>query len=378
MMKKIDIDCCNLYKKRTGVGRYLSNLLNVWMVNSVKNINLYYKNELSGDFFNNYEGYKNIIVPHGIIKKNQYWTNIKLYSKLLNSDSEIYFTPNYTIPALPIHQKKVVTIFDISYISNPEWFPMDQRLALNLLTGHTIRNSSLILTGSNATKNEILKYYNLDEKKIKVTALGVDYNLRDALNISKNQAREILSKKYKINEKVILFVGLLMNRRNIDVTIRALNKINRKNNNSVSFVIIGKDHTFPKINFERIIESENQIKNIVKLTYISDDELKLFYRLSDCFICASSCEGFNITPLEAMYLGVPVVTSRMSSLPEVVGSAACFMENPQNIDSQVDSISKVLFDTEYALELISKGNERAKLFSWEKCANETLFHINNL
>ena len=199
-MKKIDIDCCNLYKKRTGVGRYISNLLNIWSTSGVNNLNLYYKDELSGDIFNKYEGYKNIVVPQGFIKKNQYWTNVKLYSRLLNSDSEIYFTPNYTIPALPIKQKKVVTIFDISYISNPEWFPIDQRVALNILTGHTIRKSSLILTGSNATKNEILKYYDIEENKIKVTALGVDYKLKDALNISKNEAREILSKKYKLNE----------------------------------------------------------------------------------------------------------------------------------------------------------------------------------
>ena len=370
-MKNIDIDCCNLYGRRTGVGRYLSNVLSQWAIQGKIGVNLYFKDELSGDSFCHYSGFNCYVVKNRFIKKNQIWTNIFLYLNLLRSNSDIYFTPNYTFPVFPLKKRKVVTIFDISYISNPEWYPVDQRLALRYNTSNTVRTADQIITGSFATKNEIIKYYNVNPGKIQVVHLGVDPALTGDLDTLRYDAKLKLRNKYKLKSKVVLFVGLLMNRRNIDVTISAIGKLNKKHKNTVSLVIIGKDHSYPKTDFQNIIHQSSMASNTLMLDYVSDADLRDFYRGSDCFVCASTCEGFNITPLEAMQLGVPVVSSKCSSLPEVVGTAAEFIDEPTNAESQASSIERVLFNEVYAFELERKGYLQAKKFSWERCADET-------
>jgi glycosyltransferase involved in cell wall biosynthesis len=143
--------------------------------------------------------------------------------------------------------------------------------------------------------------------------------------------------------------------------------LNKKYNHDISFILIGKDHLFPKIDLNKIAVESGVQDNFIWLNYVSDLELSQFYKISDCFICASVCEGFNITPLEAMQLGVPLVTSRLSSIPEVVGDSACIMDNPRDPVEQSICMEKVLFDSDYASRLRQLGFIQAKKFSWEKC-----------
>ena len=166
--------------KRTGVGRYLANLLDIWSANnSGNNYDLYFRNGISDDDFLDRDGVSSIVVPNSkIFDLGPVWEDIYLPRALnKDKDADVYFSPTYTLPMHPLKCKKVVTIFDISYIAHPEWFPFKNRISLQLLTGSTVKKADVILTGSEATKQEILKYYNVDENKIFVTNLGVDKEL---------------------------------------------------------------------------------------------------------------------------------------------------------------------------------------------------------
>lgn len=171
--------------KRTGVGRYFANVLREWSKDKKQhNFDLYFKDEISNDNFLSANNFSSTLVPSlNSINIGPVWENFFL-PRALNKDADIYFSPLYTLPIFQKTCKQVVTIFDISYIAHPEWFPLRNRISLQLLTGPTVKQADMILTGSEATKLEIIKYYDVNPDKIKVTNLGVEQKF---LELSQDQ-----------------------------------------------------------------------------------------------------------------------------------------------------------------------------------------------
>lgn len=372
---KILINGRNLEGRRTGVGRYLANIIRIWSDQYTDhNYHIYYKDEISSDGFNESQQVSPTLVKSiKSLRIGPVWENVFLpYEVNKNKTADVYFTSNYTLPVLPLKFKEVVTIFDISYIAHPEWFPKTNLAALKLLTGPTVRRANKILTGSEATKKEILKYYDVDDEKIHITNLGVEEKfLRMNESFKEDSIRE-LKLKYKITGKVVLFVGLIMNRRNVPVLMQSVSNIIKKTGEDINLVIIGKNHSHPYFDLNEIAEKYNVNEHLRWIQYTDDEEIFNFYKAADVFICSSLYEGFNITPLEAMWSGTPVVCSNLSSLPEVVGDAAYMIEDPRDPVEMEKAITDVLSDKELSSALSLKGIERAKLFSWERCAKETM------
>lgn len=382
MMKMMVNGRC-LEGRRTGVGRYLANILRVWTTkNNQHHYDIYFKDKMSNDSFLELENVSSTIVP-SIDKLNigPVWENFFLPRSIKkNSNADVYFSPSYTLPVYSSKCKKVVTIFDISYISHPEWFPRRNRLPLKLLTPPTLKSADIILTGSETTKLEIMKYYSVNEEKICVTNLGVEKKFEDLnnqLGVGINYAEKV-KEKYQLLGKVVLFVGLIMNRRNIPVVMEAVSKIIEQTGETITLVIVGKNHTFPYFDIEEVADKYNIRENLRWLKYTSDEEIFGFYKAADVFICSSLYEGFNITPLEAMSLGVPVICSNLSSLPEVVGDASYLLDDPRDPKEMTEAIQTVLFNEELQDKLIEKGIARAKTFSWDRCAAETMKIIERL
>ena len=361
--------------KRTGVGRYLSNIIRIWSENNKNHdYDIYFRDGLSSDAFLSENNVSATLVPNSkLLDLGPIWENFYLPRALSkNSSADIYFTSNYTLPVLPVAAKKVVTIFDISYIAHPEWFPKKQLASLALLTGPTVRKADIILTGSMATKNEILKYYDIDENKIKITNLGID---KKFLNLDKTQGESEsarVTKKYKLEGKVVLFVGLLMNRRNIPQLIEAVSNVIKATGEIITLVILGKNHTYPYQDIDALAAQFGLTEHLRWIKYTSDEDVYGLYKAANVFMCISLYEGFNITPLEALSLGVPTICSNLSSLPEVVGDAAYMLEDPRDAVEMTKAIEHVLFDGSLSGQLIEKGKIQASKFSWERCAKETM------
>jgi glycosyltransferase involved in cell wall biosynthesis len=365
----------NLEGKRTGVGRYLANLLEIWSKENKDDIyDVYFKNQIPNDAFLRQKNVNSHLAPAPkLIDVGPIWENIYLPKALSkNTSPDIYFTSNYTLPIFPVRAKQVVTIFDISYIAHPEWFPTRQLASLVPLTGPTVRKADVILTGSMATKNEILKYYDVDHEKIKITNLGVDerfLRLNDTQGVAQSDR---VTDKYKLEGKVVLFVGLLMNRRNIPQLMESVANVMKRTGEVLTLVIVGKNHTYPYLDINSLAAKYGISKHLRWIEYTSDDDVFGLYKAADVFMCISLYEGFNITPLEALGLGVPTICSDMSSLPEVVGEAAYMLQDPRDAVEMTNAMEEVLFNQSLSDELIRKGKIQSSQFSWDRCAKETM------
>jgi glycosyltransferase involved in cell wall biosynthesis len=223
-----------------------------------------------------------------------------------------------------------------------------------------------IIAISKSTKKDLIESYNLPEEKIFVTPLaaGEQYN-----SLIKDQDKQILN-KYHLKLPFILFIGTIEPRKNIQGLIKAFDLLFLQKKINHQLVLIGKkgwksDPIFDLINK---VKSKKKIKY---LNFVNDQDLPSFYRSAQVFVYPSFYEGFGLPPLEAMKSGCPVIISKTSSLPEVVGKAGLLV-NPQSNNDLVSKIDQVIKDQKLRQKMIQDGLIQAKKFSWQKTASLTL------
>ena len=263
---------------------------------------------------------------------------------------------------------KIMNLYDLTFIKYPSY--IDAVVAkYTEKVKRCLEWSDFILTISESSKQDIIKYLKVDPDKIFVTPLASRYNPNYSLA---DQKIEQLKKqvKYDWSQPYLLFVSTIEPRKNINSIISAFNYLKNKSKIPHNLILIGQKGWRYEAIFSAI-ENSPWKQQIYHLNYLSDELVALFYLNADVFVYPSHYEGFGLPVLEAMTLGVPVVTSNTSSLPEVVGDAALLIE-PLDTMQLAAAILKVISDFELRQDLINKGQERAKLFSWEKTAKLTL------
>ena len=265
---------------------------------------------------------------------------------------------------LPIFNKirTVYTVHDLSFEINPDFY---KDRWYRYVKDSTMR-ADVITTPSFSSKKDLVRIYNIPEDKIKVIYLGVNQEIFKP--ISKEVAHKYL-KKYLPFERYILTVATSIKRKNIPFLLDVY-KILKEKGIEEKFVIIAgtlylKDEIL-KLATEKKIENDTFV-----LTEIPVNELPFFYSGAELFVFLSLYEGFGLPVLEAMACGCPVITSNISSLPEIAGDAGIIV-NPYSLEESSTSIFNTLSDEILKSEKRKKGIERASLFSWEKCAEETL------
>ncbi len=362
----IGIDCHNLETYRTGTARYLLNLLKCWSVEKDVDFILYFKNKIPKDI-PCLAGRQACLAGRRAESKN-------FEKKVLNSGSnalfmhyylpraakkdkiDILFCPNYVAPIF-YKGKIALVLHDIIYEARPDlynWPSVFDKILLKKISKISAKKADIIFTCSEFSKKEILKHYKVDPKKVFVIPLAADFEYYQK-TIPK------ILRKYGIKDKFIFYVGSIFDRRFIPETIKAFSKLKNKLPN-YQFLIIGKNYTKNKITGEKIIHVD----------FVEANDLVFLYNNSDLFVWLSSYEGFGLPPLEAMACGTPVITTKMGSLPEVVGEAALFVDNPNDINEISDKIYKGLTDKNLREKLIKKGLAQAQKFSWQKTAEKTL------
>lgn len=255
---------------------------------------------------------------------------------------------NFTGLGPVFYKNKIVTIHDLSFMENPKWFSKKYAFIYKILTPISANNSRLVLTVSNHSKIVISNKLKINNSKIEVI-----YN---AVNTTLLKESIIKKKRY------VLAVGTLDPRKNIE---RLINAFIKWNNNDYKLIIIGGNQKqFNKTNY-----SIN--KNIKILGYVSENDLSEFYQSAEMFIYPSLYEGFGIPPLEAMIHGIPVIASSTTSLPEVCGEAAFYI-NPYSEESIINAFKILSKNKNLQNELILKGFVNLKRFSWEKSAQKVI------
>ncbi|OGF50840.1 MAG: hypothetical protein A2231_04090 [Candidatus Firestonebacteria bacterium RIFOXYA2_FULL_40_8] len=284
-----------------------------------------------------------------------------LYSNYLGLRYRKYliFTTSQ-MEAIIFHPKQIITVQDVIPLMDKN-FQKKQYHYYKYILNIAVRKALAIFTPSEFTKKEVLKHYPLNPDKIHVTPLGIQ-----------GLFYEEIEKKNTVREKYILYVGRIAPTKNVFRLLDAYNLI--KNKVQEEIVVVGSvsKEYLDSIKDKGLVSEKVTIKENAKLS----DILSL-YKKAALFVFPTLYEGFGLPPIEAMACGCPVVVSNTTSLPEVCGDAAIYVD-PTDIKSIADGIVKGLNDMKLREDMIKKGFERAKQFTWEKTAKTTIEIIKRL
>jgi glycosyltransferase involved in cell wall biosynthesis len=305
-----------------------------------------------------------------------FWTQGRLSLEMLFNAPDVLFIPASAMPI--IHpQNTVAVIHDVGFISYPEAYSKWQKFYLNWSTRFAVRHARKIITISEFSKQEIIKYFQADEKKISVTLLGYDAEKFKIIE-NREEINAVLI-KFNIKRPYILSVGRLECKKNTDGLIKAFALLKRRDaiyrvsTNAIKLVLAGSPG-FGFAEIKKLIKENNLQDDIIILNYVSDNDLLYLYNGAQAFVFPSRYEGFGLPILEAFASGTPVVCANTTSLPEVADNAALYF-NPNDIDAMVKAMREVLTNENLRQNLINKGRERAARFSREKCAEQTFKHL---
>jgi len=352
--------------EKSGIGTDTYNLIK--QLNLVDKENKYHLIHHTPTDLDIYKSNKEILVPLPslILGKGLVWRYITLTLKLKSQDFDLVHDPFGIGPlAFQMSFKKVITIHDLTPFLFPKQYPTYSVILHKLLLPKTTRNADRIITISICSKRDIIKYLKVPENKIDVIyrASGKQF-----IPLGEKEVRE-RRRKCDLDFPFILYVGVLHPRKNIPRLIEAYHQV--KKTGVAHKLVIGGKKLFKYTDIFEIIARLNLERDVVFTGYVPDEDLPGLYNAADLFVFPSLYEGFGIPPLEAMACGTPVITSNTSSLPEVVGDVE-IMVDPYDVDGLAEAMYRVLTDEALRKDMSKKGVERAKLFSYEKEARETL------
>ena len=369
-MLTISLDATALRPNPSGIGYYVYNLIEaLYQLQSSENfqLNLFYqpsvKNWLRGNLsaseqLQNYPDTHCLPIPTTLSNLLTKFPNPALayFEKYLQYPDIIHGTDHIVYPC----QKsfKVMTIHDLTFIKYPEYVPLIVKTYTERIK-RCLKWTDLIITMAETTKEDIVHYLQVNPHKIWVIPLASRYTVQENLKTSPTD-----------DQPYILFVGTFEPRKNIKTLVLAFDYLKKKFDLPHRLVLIGKKG-WGYESILKCIENSAYKKDIYHLNYLADELVAQFYQHAEVFVYPSFYEGFGLPVLEAMNLGTPVITSNVSSLPEVVDSAAITI-NPQDFIELAEAIFKVLSNDNLRKQLILDGRTRAQRFSWEKTAKQTL------
>jgi glycosyltransferase involved in cell wall biosynthesis len=274
---------------------------------------------------------------------------------------DLFHAPHYVLPPLT-PCKSVVTIHDCIHLRFPQYLP--NRLAYAYARSSlwfATHRSNRVLTVSEASKRDILRYFRVPEGKIDVI-----YNAIDERFGEPPAADEIerVRDRYQLNAPYILYAGNIKPHKNLERLIEAFHTLRHGDLEHVKLLIIG-DEISKYATLRRAVHKYKLHKHVRFFGFVPDKTLAVLYRLARAFVFPSLYEGFGLPPLEAMASGTPVITSNLSSLPEVVGDAALLID-PYDADAIADAMRRVLLDSDLREDLRQRGLKRVAEFSWDR------------
>lgn len=353
----IDINEANV-KNRVGTGQYTHHILKQFSLETKYDFHLYHRDALQGDLPPETENwhYHQVGPVRG-------WLRFGLPLHLLtHQQPDIWWSPAHYMP-LATPMASVVTVHDLAYEYFPDLFLPSDLYKLKHWTRDAVSRAKHIIAVSEATKHDIVTLYKVDPSKITVVHNGYD---ADIFNLTAKPNNSILSAYNLVPKEYLLFLGTIQPRKNAIKLVQAFHLL-KEGGYKGKLVVAGSigwlaDETLS------VIKNSAYAKDIIMTGYVSDEARKALYSHADVYILPSLYEGFGVPAIEAMACGAPVAVANNSSLPEVVGDAGLLFNasDPQGIAQAIHTIQK------NRAAWVKKSLARAKHFSWEKCAKETL------
>ena len=373
-MSNIGIDIRNIGKKRTGDEVVFFNLIKGLV--SITTPNTY---KLFTDITD-----KNILEKIsqdlGIVGKNNFeiislktanrftW-NFWAFSKYIcKNPVDIYLT-QYIVPLFVPEEIKIATIIhDVSFKAYQQFIKYSDLFFLNLLIPRSLKRADKIIAVSKFTRDEILKYYKIPPEKVDWThnAVADDFLAADVTP----EKLEKVRKKYDLPEKYILYIGTLQPRKNIPTLIEAYANLKVKPSDMKLVIAGGKGHNFdPRIN--EMVKKYNLEDKVIFPGFVDEEDKAAVMKSAEIFCFPSFYEGFGIPILEAMSVGTPTIVSDIAPHREIAVDAALYFD-PKNPEDLADKLKELINNDNIRQNLIQKGLERVKNFSWKNTAEKML------
>jgi len=292
--------------------------------------------------------------------------------KLLQERPNVYHYPNFDLPVLQPFNS-VFTVHDLTYIKHKHLYYKGRWLKnyyTEAIMRGGVKKAKKIIVCSKSTKRDLIEIFNVPANKVKVIYHALD---EDFLNGVNNYERNLsnLSVPKKLNGvQYFLFVGQMRPHKNLVRIIKSFSKFKEKIPNGYKLIIGGNSY----LNYndpQKTVAEFGLNKDVCFLGYVEEKEIISLYRNAACFVFPSLYEGFGIPILESMAVATPVITSNISSMPEIAGTAAITV-NPYSIDDIAAAMVEVVEDKQLRQSLIEKGLKRVTEFSWERAAEQTL------
>lgn len=363
-MKKIGIDIRTTYGQKTGKGYYTFNLV---------------KDLITSDQHNTYYLFSKNQNPPFPLPKNAQLVPISAPSLLWHFSAirkikqlklDLFWAPtSYIIPALaPKKLKTIITVHDLVAIL----FPENHNKKANFIEQRTLKKAlskaSHIFAVSNHTKQDLVKNFAIPQQKISITHCAASQQFQRLQHLAKTISK---INSISLAPSFVLAVGTIQPRKNLRNIIKAFKVLQQKNPQLHLYIAGGSGWQT-----EHIYQEAAAVPNVNFLGYVSDQELVALYNKATVFLFPSLYEGFGIPVLEAMKCGCPVVTSNISSLPEVAGKAA-LLADPKSIDDIVNKTQQIIDNQDLRQELTSSGLLQANKFSWKAVAEQIKHKFNS-
>lgn len=292
------------------------------------------------------------------------YSHMLITALLLKERLDVFHTPGGMLP-LTYPKKSIATIHDLAIYKNPAWFP-DQVISTKLLVPQMVRHASHLIAVSRSTRDDLRDIFNISAGKMSIVH---EAPFVSSINL-KDKNTDVL-KKFRLRQPYILFIGTLEPRKNLENLILAFEHLKkRRGHENVQLVIAGGTG----YRHEPILDMLNtpKYKKFVRYCgYVTHNDKLGLLRNASVFAYPSLYEGFGLPVLEAMSMGVPVVTSNVSALPEIGGKAVLYAD-PDKPSDIARALGRILLNPELAQDMSKRGQEQASRFTWDQTARDTL------
>lgn len=359
-----------LEKEKTGIGYYTEGLVEHIIEQNAED-----------QFYINVFSFKQNRIKEKILEKYQKkntkiqickWFPLRLYKMIWNiipipywlffkkkMDLTHFF--NFYIPPF-VKGKRVCTIHDMTIKAYPKTVRIENRIMMMLNLKKTCKRADRIITSSEFSKKEIVKYMDVNPDKISVLYSGVNLDLyKPCKNLEKiKKVRD----KYSIPDKYYLYLGTLEPRKNIERLIMGYGILKSKKEKKIPKLVIAGKKGWMYEDIFKLVKEKELLDDIIFTGYVTQAEAPILMSGAVAFVFPSLYEGFGMPPLEAMACGTPVITSNCASLPEVVGNDGILVD-PYSVEEISNALEEIYIDSEKAKKMSIMGIERAKKFSWD-------------
>lgn len=356
---RIGIDARELLGDRTGVGRYLGELLRRWTDGAdgaERRFILYAPEALSLPLDPG-----SVEIRTGGRGRGTWWEQTWLRAAVRSDRPDVFFAPAYTAPvgtSVPL----ALTIHDVSFFAHPEWFRMREGLRRRLLTRRAADAAAVIFTDSEFSRSEIETHLLAPSSRIRVIPPGLTPRFAAAGD--------------RPRLPLVLFVGSLFTRRRIPDLIAAFARVVR-DVPAARLAIVGDDRSWPPQDF-RVVAQARGVEHAVSFrSYVPDEELATLYRDASVFAFLSEYEGFGLTPLEALAAGVPPVVLDTAVAREVCGDAAVYVP-PDDIRAIAGALGQLLVSATARRDVLAHAPAVLSRYSWDAAAAHTLQDIERI